>query len=113
MTNSLRITKKNDYREVYNKGTVFKNRELVLWKLKKEKFGKTRIGYSVGKRFGTAVERNRAKRLLKEVYRLNKGNIKEGYDLVVVARGALKRKSFSEAESSFLNVLSKAGQLKK
>lgn len=46
----------------------------------------TRVGYTITKKIGNAVTRNRLRRMMKEVYRLNFHNIKEGYDLVFIAK---------------------------
>lgn len=45
----------------------------------------SRIGITVRKKIGNAVKRNRIKRLVREIYRLNKRNILKGYDIVIVA----------------------------
>ncbi len=113
MHKHLRLTKKRDFRSVYKSGDVFKNKYLVIRRLKKENSGKSRIGYSVGKRLGTAVERNRIKRLLKEAYRQKEKEVKQGYDLVIIARRPIKGKSFLETQDALLNILHKAGYLKK
>ncbi|MDO8886384.1 ribonuclease P protein component [Candidatus Oleimmundimicrobium sp.] len=113
MQGHSRLTKKRDFREAYKKGTVFKNKYLVIWKLKKENSGKTRIGYSVGKKLGNAVERNRLKRILKEACRRKEKEIKLGYDLIILARGPVKKKNFSEAQEALLDVFTKAECLKK
>jgi ribonuclease P protein component len=50
--------------------------------------------------------------LIKESFRKNEARIKEGYDLVFIARHAAKGKSFHEVEKAFIDVLSKAGLLR-
>jgi len=46
----------------------------------------SRIGIGVGRRFGNAVKRNRAKRLCRELFRLNKYRIPKGIDIVFIPR---------------------------
>ena len=46
----------------------------------------TRLGLTVGTKLGSAVVRNRVKRRLREIYRLEEPKLKPGYDLVIVAR---------------------------
>ena len=84
-----RIINNNEYRLVYKHGKYEVGRLCVLYRMPVAK-QKTRIGFVTGKKVGCAVERNRARRLMKEVYRLNQHQIREGYHIVVVGRGPLK-----------------------
>ena len=59
-------------------------------------------------RLGCAVERNRARRLMKEVYRLNQHAIREGYHIVIVGRGPLKNATYEKAEKEILYLLRKS-----
>jgi len=111
MRRDTRLTVGKEYGEVYSRGGSVANRELALYFLKKES-DVTRAGTSISRRVGTAVVRNRIKRLIKESFRKNEARIKEGYDLVFIARHAAKGKSFHEVEKAFIDVLSKAGLLR-
>jgi ribonuclease P protein component len=70
------------------------------------------MGIVAGKRFGSAVERNRAKRLLREFFRLNQERIREGFDLVVIARRGMRGLSYKETEGRLLELLRRAKLLK-
>lgn len=76
-------------------------RNIVVY-LKRNRLGINRLGLTCTKTVGKAVERNRAKRLMKEAYRLNEGKLQKGYDVVIVARTRAKDARFSEVESDFL-----------
>jgi len=52
--------------------------------------GLTRLGLSVGKRYGGAVRRNRAKRFLREAFRLSRAAFPAGYDIVIVPIGRIE-----------------------
>lgn len=70
-----------------------------------------RVGFTAGKRIGAAVARNRAKRLLREAYRLNASKLADGYDIVVVARPEITKQPFHEVERAFIKASEKAGIL--
>ncbi len=72
-----------------------------------------RIGFVVSKRVSKkAVTRNRVRRLLREVYRQNKGRLKEGQDLVVIAKAGAGDLSFLDVQETVLHLFRKAGAMK-
>ncbi len=66
--------------------------------------GQLRLGISVSKKVGNSVVRHRTARLIREAFRLNRQKIKDGYDIVVVARPLAKDRSFGDIESAFLHL---------
>jgi ribonuclease P protein component len=64
-----------------------------------------RVGYSVSKKVGNAVVRNRSKRLIKEAFRLNSDQIKEGYDIVFISRVRMNSASYKDVERSMKKLL--------
>ena len=102
-----RIINNNEYRLVYKHGKYEVGRLCVLYRMPVAK-QKTRIGFVTGKKVGGAVERNRARRLMKEVYRLNQHQILEGYHIVIVGRGPLKDATYERAEKEILYLLRKS-----
>lgn len=71
-----------------------------------------RIGITVSKKLGKAHVRNRVRRRLREVYRLNEELFSPGWDIVVVARTAAIQADFSKLTQSYLALAEKAGILK-
>ena len=102
-----RIINNNEYRLVYKHGKYEVGRLCVLYRMPVAK-QKTRIGFVTGKKVGGAVERNRARRLMKEVYRLNQHQIREGYHIIIVGRGPLKDATYERAEKEILYLLRKS-----
>lgn len=86
----------------------FANGYLVLY-ARKNKLGKNRIGITVSKKLGHAVVRNRVRRRLREVYRLNEECFKPGWDIVVVARTRAIHCSFTDLTRAYLSLAAKAG----
>jgi ribonuclease P protein component len=72
----------------------------------------SRVGVVVSSKVGGAVVRSRARRLLRESFRLHQCELTQPVDLVLVARASIDGKKFSEVEQDFLNTLRKAGLLK-
>ena len=71
-----------------------------------------RVGVITGRKIGAAVARSRARRLLREAFRLNQMRLDRAVDLVLVARPSIAGKSFAEVEADLLTALRKAGLLK-
>src|SRR5262245_31422835 len=72
----------------------------------------TRLGVITGKRIGNAVARSRARRLLRETFRLHQHELRQPFELVLVARESIAGKDFSSVERDYLATLRKAGLLK-
>lgn len=86
------------------------NAYLVLY-ARKNHTGANRVGVTVGKKLGHAVVRNRVRRRLREVYRLNEDLFLPGYDIVVVARSRTVTATFDQLKRSYLSLAKKAGIL--
>jgi ribonuclease P protein component len=72
----------------------------------------TRLGIVTSGKIGNAVVRSRARRLLRETFRLHQHDLAQPVDLVLVARPSIAGKSFAAVEKDFLTTLRKAGLLK-
>lgn len=71
----------------------------------------SRFGFAASRRIGNAVERNRAKRLLREAVRLHLPEIVSGYDCLIIARQATPGASFQEVEAAILALLARGDLL--
>ena len=86
----------------------YANGMLVLY-ARPNRTGKNRVGITTGKKLGHAVVRNRARRRLREVYRLATPHLKKGYDFVLVARSKAVDGSFSAMQENFERLCKKLG----
>ena len=98
------------FRKLYSTGG-FANGYLVLY-ARPNRLGVNRVGITTGKKLGHAVVRNRARRRLREVYRLNEEQFQQGWDIVVVARSRCIDGDFQSITKAYLALAAKAGILK-
>ena len=97
------------FRQLY-KTSGHANSHLVLY-ARPNRTNTNRVGVTVGKKLGGAVVRNRVRRRLREVYRLNEARFASGWDIVVVARSRCVHASFEKLTQSYLALAEKAGIL--
>jgi ribonuclease P protein component len=71
----------------------------------------TRLGVVTSRKVGGAVVRNRARRLMREVFRLHQRELAEPVDLVLVARRSIAGRGLAEVEKDFLATMGRAGLL--
>lgn len=104
-TSSLKLN--HIFRRLY-RTSGFADSYMVLY-ARKNRLGQSRIGFTVSKKLGHAVVRNRTRRRLREVYRLNEAAFTPGWDIVVVARSRAVEAPFDRLTASFLHLAAKAG----
>ena len=96
------------FRRLYSKGGCVAGRYLVLY-CRRNGLAENRVGITVSKKLGGAVVRNRARRRLRECYRLNEHRLKPGFDVVIAARGRCLNAPFSALEDAFLAAAAELG----
>jgi ribonuclease P protein component len=69
----------------------------------------SRLGVITGRRIGNAVVRSRARRLLREAFRVNQTSLTQPVDVVLVARPSIVDKPFKEVARDYLTALRRAG----
>ena len=99
------------FRRLYS-SAAHANSYLVLY-ARKNRTTTNRVGITVSKKLGHAVVRNRVRRRLREVYRLNEAKFLPGWDIVVVARTKAIACDFSVLTKAYLSLADKAGILVK
>ena len=86
------------------------NSYLVLY-ARRNRSAQNRVGLTVSKKLGCAVVRNRVRRRLREVYRLNESRFAPGWDIVIVARSRCVNADFDKLTNAYLSLAEKAGIL--
>lgn len=87
------------------------NSYLVLY-ARRNRTSTNRVGITVSKKLGGAVVRNRVRRRLREVYRLNEERFQPGWDIVAVARSRCIHADFQKLTAAYLSLAEKAGLLR-
>ncbi len=93
------------YSLVYSSGRTWAN-DLVVVKALPNQLGVTRLGFSVGRRIGKAVVRNRVRRLIKESVRILR--IRPGWDIVFIARKGAASASYQTIREAINGLLKQA-----
>lgn len=89
------------FRRLYQKGKSAVGSFMVLY-CRPNGTAFNRVGVTVSVKLGCAVRRNRIRRRLREIYRLNEEQFLPGFDLVVVARGRAAHAQYRELEREYL-----------
>ncbi len=104
---NFRLKKKSEFRTIFEAGKSFPSKYTVLIVLK-DSSGKKKFGFIASKKVGNSVERNRARRLMREVFRLHIAEINQDIQIICIARPSIKGASYSDVEKSILQALRKS-----
>jgi ribonuclease P protein component len=105
-----KIKRSWQFRKIYKEGVKYFDNLFVLYVLPNNT-QETRIGLTVTKKVGISVQRNRIKRLIREVFR-SLSEIAPGNDLVIIARKAALNLKYSQVQASLNRLLYRAGILR-
>ena len=108
MLHTVSLKENSVFRRLYYKGTSAGNRYLVVY-CRRNGSNISRLGLTVSTKLGKAVVRNRMRRRLREVYRLQEHDLLPGYDIVIVARSAALEADFLKLQSAFRHAADKVG----
>jgi len=103
----FRLTRSEDFKRVRRTGKSYAH-PLVVLVAQASDSNRIRVGVAAGKTTGTAVHRNRAKRLLREAMRPLLPSLASGWDLILIARPALVSATLEETRAALLTLLRRA-----
>ncbi len=107
MQRRFRLTRSEDFKRVRRSGKSYAHPLLVLVVLACDE-GKLHVGVAASRGVGTAVQRNRARRLLREAMRSLLPGIGPGWDLLLIGRPPLLSCNMSEVREALLTLLRRA-----
>ena len=108
MKDFVSLNQNKDFKRAYYRGRSMASNSVVTYALKNHSNEK-RFGITTSKKIGNAVQRNRARRVIKEAYRRTSGNLKSGFDVVFVARGRATKIKMDEVLKNLIYHFKKLG----
>ncbi len=110
MKRAVTLKENYEFRRMYRKGAQAVSGTMVVY-CRPNHLGHNRLGITVSVKLGKAVVRNRARRRLREVYRLNSPALKQGWDIVLVGRGRTVSAPWKDLNETFLRLCKKLSLL--
>lgn len=98
----------SQFRRLYKKGKSFVTPTMVVYCMKNS-CGVNRLGITAGKKIGGAVERNRAKRRIRELFRISQTDLQTGFDFCIVARGFTGKAPYERLTRDFCTSAKRLG----
>ena len=112
MKKTVSLKENHLFRRAYGRGKTAADSRLAIY-ARRNGQRSNRLGFTVSTKVGHAVVRNRVRRRLREIYRLNEDRLRGGCDVVVVARVRAASSDYHQLEKSFLRLADKLDLLKK
>lgn len=106
MKKAVTIKKNHEFRRMYSRGKSAVSPAMVVY-CRKNRLDHNRLGITVSTKLGGAVVRNRARRRLRETFRLSAPHLRQGYDIVLVARGRVLTAPFPALLETFRRLCGK------
>lgn len=110
LKSSVSIKNNYEFRRLYSKGKSAATPFLVVY-CRKTRRDHNRLGITVTAKLGKAVVRNRIRRRLREIYRLNSSRLQKGYDIIIVARMRSRTAEYRQLDGAYLAACKKLGLL--
>ena len=107
----VKLKKNSQFQNVYQHGRSFANQLIVIYLWYHPEDSTRRVGFSISKKVGNAVWRNRIRRRLLEIYRRHQNSLKPGIDLIIIPRYGIVNATFKQMEKGLIKLFRKAGIL--
>ena len=111
MKRAVTLKENYEFRRLYQRGASAVGGGMVVY-CRKNRMDHNRLGITASVKLGHAVVRNRVRRRLREIYRLNSPAMKAGFDIVVVARSRCVGARYAKMNAVFLEACGTLGLLK-
>lgn len=108
MQKKYRLRQRSDFNKVYRFGRSVANRQFVIYKMPHRGIEHFQVGISISKKIGHAVLRNRLKRQIKEIIRLEAQHIKRQVQFIVIVRNQAVSLNYDGLQKSLIHILKKA-----
>ena len=105
MKKAYRVKSEEEFQIAFQNGVSFANRQLVLYVYPKPGQAHFRVGFSVSKKLGNAVNRNRIKRRLRQIMHELSPFIRQDADYLLIARFDIKHKDYQQMKQSAIHVM--------
>lgn len=110
MKKTVTVKQNHEFRRIYSKGKSAVTPYLVVY-CRPNRLGHNRLGVTVSVKLGKAVVRNRARRRLRELFRLAQPEMKQGYDVILVARSRCATAPHKKLSAAFCRGCAQLGLL--
>jgi len=108
---SERLKGSHEFKAVFQQCRKVKDARLAFYVQFGVEEGKRRFGISVGRSLGKAHRRNLLKRRLREIYRVEKAQFRDGYQIILIPQRGSAECTFDELRQSFLSLAQRTGIL--
>jgi len=109
MDKTVSLKENHRFRALYAKGKHAAAKTVAVYVLKNREKTSNKLGITVSKKLGHAVQRNLVRRRIREIYRLHETELRTGVDIVVVARTAAVDATYGELQRDLLYAFRKLG----
>jgi ribonuclease P protein component len=106
-----RLRQSKEFKAVFQQCRKLEDNHLALYVQFQENVGLRKFGVSLSRALGKAYLRNRLKRRLREIYRVEKEKFRGGYQVILIPRRACAARTYGELRQSFLSLAVRAGLL--